>query len=135
LAALRRIARPPTAASKLDAPSGTYRRIYAVVAKIPRGRVATYGQVAERAGMGGQARLVGYALHALPEESSVPWHRVVNARGRVSERSDGSPMNVLQRKILESESVRFDERGSISLERYRWNPREPRFPESRPRAG
>lgn len=112
--------------SERETLSDTYRRIYAVVTRIPRGRVATYGQVAERAGLGGQARLVGYALHSLPEASSVPWHRVVNAKGRVSERSDGSPMNVLQRKILERESVRFDSRGAISLARYRWQPKERR---------
>jgi len=58
-----------------------YRRIYAVVARIPRGRVATYGQVARLAGLGGHARLVGYALSALKDGSRIPWHRVVNAAG------------------------------------------------------
>ena len=66
---------------------GNYARIYAVIRRIPRGRVATYGQVAELAGLPGHARQVGYALHALPAATAVPWHRVINAAGGVSLRS------------------------------------------------
>jgi methylated-DNA-protein-cysteine methyltransferase-like protein len=99
-----------------------YRRIYAVVSKIPRGRVATYGQVALLAGLAGRARLVGYALHALPERSGLPWHRVINARGEVSERSDGGPAGRVQRLLLTRERVRFDEGGRVALERFRWRP-------------
>ena len=100
-----------------------YRRIYAVVARIPRGRVATYGQVARLAGLGGHARLVGYALSALKDGSRIPWHRVVNAKGRISLRGDRSPANVVQRLRLQRESVRFEVSGIISLERFRWRPR------------
>jgi len=102
--------------------SAAYRRIYAVVSKIPRGRVATYGQVAVLAGLAGRARLVGYALHALPEGSGLPWHRVINARGEVSERSDGGPAGRVQRLLLGRERVRFDAAGRIALERFRWRP-------------
>lgn len=98
-----------------------YERIYAVVQRIPRGRVATYGQVAALAGMGGQPRQVGYALHALPHTSQVPWHRVVNARGEVSQRADAGA-EALQRALLEREGVRFDARGKIALARWRWTP-------------
>ena len=94
-----------------------------MVSRIPRGRVATYGQVARLAGTPGHARLVGYALAALREGSTVPWHRVVNARGEVSERSDGSPMGVVQRARLRREGVRFDEQARISLKRFQWRPR------------
>ncbi len=66
--------------------SDRYPRIYSVVRRIPNGRVATYGQIARLAGLPGGARQVGYALHALDEDSDVPWQRVVNARGRVSSR-------------------------------------------------
>ena len=97
-------------------------RIHAVVRRIPRGRVATYGQVAQRAGLGAQARLVGYALAALPDESPVPWHRVVNAQGRVSARSEPGA-DALQRVRLESEGIRFDAHGRLDLARYRWRPR------------
>jgi methylated-DNA-protein-cysteine methyltransferase-like protein len=102
--------------------SGSYARIHAVVRRIPRGRVATYGQVAALAGLPGHARQVGYALHALPRDSAVPWQRVVNARGEVSPRRlpgwDG-----LQRALLEREGIVFDARGCIDLERRRWRPR------------
>ena len=64
--------------------SPTYRRIYAVVARIPKGCVATYGQIAKLAGLGRHARQVGYALHATPEDVVIPWHRVINAQGEVS---------------------------------------------------
>lgn len=98
--------------------SDTYRRIYAVVRRIPRGRVATYGQVARLAGFGGHARMVGYALHAL-EDDRVPWHRVINARGEISPRSLPGA-DELQRRLLEDEDVMFDLRGRVSLRRYRW---------------
>lgn len=95
-----------------------YRRIYAAVRRIPRGRVATYGQIAELAGLEGHARQVGYALHALKADR-VPWHRVVNTRGEISRRSAGDS-HELQRHLLEAEGVRFDARGRVDLERFRW---------------
>jgi methylated-DNA-protein-cysteine methyltransferase-like protein len=102
--------------------SDKYRRIYAVVARVPKGRVATYGQIAALAGLPRQARLVGYALHALPAASDVPWHRVVNARGAVSVRGDGLGHEDLQAQLLRQEGVRF-EGDRIPLERHRWQPR------------
>ena len=83
-----------------------YDRIYTVVRRIPRGRVATYAQVAELAGLGGHARQVGYALHALTTERAVPWHRVVNARGQISPRADPGGDRI-QRQLLEREGVHF----------------------------
>jgi methylated-DNA-protein-cysteine methyltransferase-like protein len=97
-------------------------KIYAAVRRIPRGRVATYGQVARLASLPGQARLVGYALSAIEEGSRIPWHRVVNARGAISPRSDGSPMATVQRLRLEGERVRFDGQGRVWLDVYRWLP-------------
>jgi alkylated DNA nucleotide flippase Atl1/3-methyladenine DNA glycosylase AlkD len=83
--------------------------------------VATYGQVAALAGLPRHARLVGYALHALPEGSELPWQRVINSRGEVSPRAmpgwDG-----YQRHLLEEEGVRFDAAGRASLKRYLWEP-------------
>jgi methylated-DNA-protein-cysteine methyltransferase-like protein len=105
-----------------SAGSGNYARIYAVVRRIPRGRVATYGQIAELAGLPGHARQVGYALHALPEGTAVPWHRVLNARGTLSLRRD-SGGEITQRIKLEREGVRFGAGGRIPLERLRWRPR------------
>lgn len=99
--------------------------MYAVVRRIPRGRVATYGQVAELAGLGGHARQVGYALHVLPRESLVPWHRVINARGEIS-LGPGSGGDVTQRLLLEREGVRFDARGRVDLRLFGWRPRRKR---------
>jgi methylated-DNA-protein-cysteine methyltransferase related protein len=93
------------------------------VARIPRGRVATYGQVARLASLPGRARQVGYALAALDERSRIPWHRVVNAQGRISLRSDEGPEGIVQRLRLEREKVVFDAEGRIRLERFRWHPR------------
>lgn len=106
----------------MTAPSAAYRRIYAVVRRIPRGRVATYGQVAALAGLPGHARQVGYALHALPAGSRVPWHRVVNARGAVSRRAR-SGGEITQRLLLEREGIRFNQRGQVWLGAVRWCPR------------
>ncbi len=98
-----------------------YDRIYAVVRCIPRGHVATYGQVAELAGLGGHARQVGYALHALMTERAVPWHRVVNARGQISLRAEPGG-DLIQRQLLEREGVNFDTADRLELSRYRWRP-------------
>ncbi len=97
----------------------TRKRIYAAVKRIPRGRVATYGQIATIAGLNGHARQVGYALHDLPDGNDIPWHRVINARGEISPRSAGDS-HELQRMLLEAEGVEFDLAGRVALKRYRW---------------
>ncbi len=96
--------------------SDSYRSIWQAVCEIPRGRVATYGQIAATAGKPRQARQVGYALHALPENTNVPWHRVINAQGRISF-PPGTRAYKEQRKRLEAEGVVFL-RGRIDLGRY-----------------
>lgn len=103
--------------------TSSHTRILGVVRRIPRGRVATYGQVARLAGLDRHARLVGYALAALPAATAVPWHRVINARGEVSLRRSGADGTVEQRLRLEREGVRFDAAGRVSLERHGWRPR------------
>ena len=87
--------------------------------RIPRGRVATYGGIAELAGLEGQARQVGYALHDLPAGSGMPWHRVINAKGEISPRTRGDS-HELQRMLLEAEGVELDLAGRIDLKRFRW---------------
>ena len=106
-------------------PTGSHARIHAVVGRIPRGRVATYGQVAELVGLPGGARQVGYALHALGAQSSIPWQRVINAKGRVSPRSVPG-FDAVQRGLLEREGVAFGADGRVDLERYRWRSSTPR---------
>ena len=101
------------------AESSAYQRIYAVVRRIPRGKVATYGQVARLARLPGRARQVGYAMHALPAGTRVPWQRVVNAQGKVSRRRvPGAELT--QRMLLLREGVRFGDNSRISLARFGW---------------
>jgi methylated-DNA-protein-cysteine methyltransferase-like protein len=97
--------------------SGRFARVYALVRRIPEGRVATYGQVARWLGWTRGARTVGWALRALSPGSGVPWHRVVNAQGRISQREVEA-----QRERLEAEGVLFDESGRIDLDLYGWIP-------------
>jgi len=94
-----------------------YRRIYRIVRRIPKGRVATYGVVARLAGRPGGARTVGWALSALDDESDVPWWRVLNAAGRISLGDHGS---VVQRALLLREGVRFAPGGAVSLAAFGW---------------
>lgn len=101
---------------------GGWERVYRVVRRIPKGRVASYGQVAALAGMPRAARQVGYALHALSIDSDVPWHRVVNAQGRISVRGPAETAP-FQRARLEAEGVAFATSGSIDLGRFAWRPR------------
>ena len=100
-----------------------YDVIYRVVRRIPAGRVATYGQVAALAGFATGARLVGYALHALPANTAVPWHRVVNAHGAISLLRASPTGGIEQRIRLAREGVAFDARGRVVLERCGWRPR------------
>lgn len=101
-------------------PPGRYEAIWRAVRRVPRGRVATYGQIAAEAGQPGHARLVGYALHALSGPDTVPWHRILNARGTVSLTGSG---RALQIALLRSEGVRVSAEGRVELSRYRWRPR------------
>jgi len=94
-------------------------RIYAAVMAIPPGRVATYRQVAEEAGLVRRARLVGTALKNLTEDSGVPWHRVVNARGEISDRPRPNAVSE-QRILLEDEGVVFRSTGRIDLDKFGW---------------
>ncbi len=94
--------------------------VYDVVREIPRGRVVSYGQIGAWLQKPGGARTVGWAMRALPHGTDVPWHRVVNAQGRISltERSA-----VLQRALLEAEGVVFDKTGRVDLSKYGWQPK------------
>jgi len=108
-----------TDATRVRRALARHERIYATVQRIPTGQVATYAQVALAAGLPRRARLVGFALRQLPDDSPVPWHRVVNARGAVSGR--GKPEQEReQRLLLEDEGVVFDARDRVPLERYQW---------------
>ena len=115
-------------------PPPFHRLVYRLVRRIPRGRVATYGQVAAMLGQPRGGRAVGTALGALPGalRDLVPWQRVISAAGRCSHR-DGFWADI-QRELLESEGVRFDRHGKVDLTRTRWRgPRSGPAPRSRSR--
>ncbi|MBQ4516010.1 MAG: MGMT family protein [Clostridia bacterium] len=95
----------------------TFEKIYEVVKSIPKGKVATYGQVALLAGNPRWARVVGYALHVNPEPGAIPCHRVVNREGRVAPGFAFGGEDV-QRQLLESEGVIFEADGRIDLKKY-----------------
>ena len=92
--------------------------IYEIARRIPRGRVATYGDVARLSGNPRAAREVGRALSALGEVSDVPWWRIVNRHGTISCRSNGME---LQAELLRAEGIAVDADGSLDLARYRWD--------------
>ncbi len=95
-----------------------FQSIWELVAKIPPGRVATYGQIAAMLGVPGGARTVGWAMHDLPEGSQVPWHRVIGAGGLVRlPEFEGKAVQVM---LLRQEGVEVDERGRIDLEKFQW---------------
>ena len=104
--------------------STSHERIFAAVRKIPRGRVSTYGAIAKLAGLPRQARLVGYALHRLNQGTTVPWHRVINAAGRIA-LSDASGAATTQQLRLVAEGVPVAPGGRVSLKRFGW-PAAPR---------
>lgn len=96
-------------------------QIWQVIALIPKGRVATYGQVAELAGLPGGARRVGRILSRLPRGSRIPWHRVVNASGGIS-LPESSGGYARQHSRLAKEGIVFNAAGRIALRRFRWQP-------------
>lgn len=109
-----------------------YAAVYAVVKKIPRGKVATYGQIALLAGMPRAARQVGLALRIAPGSIKIPWHRVINAQGQISMRLHDwqSGGDDYQRVLLENEGIEFSAAGKINLKKFRWLPPSPPPPPS-----
>lgn len=99
----------------------TFEKIYDIVRQIPRGTVASYGQIAELAGNHRWSRVVGYALHAVPLESDIPCHRVVTKEGRTSMAFGGTDGN-LQKEPLEAEGVEFID-GHVDMKSYQWTRR------------
>lgn len=99
-----------------------YTDIYAQVRRIPRGKVATYGQIAALVGRC-TPRMVGYAMAATPDGEGIPWHRVINSQGKISPRAGGDG-DQHQRLLLEAEGIRFDRSSRVDLDRVGWKPRK-----------
>ncbi|MFN4278798.1 MGMT family protein [Thermosynechococcus sp.] len=97
-------------------------KIYWLVKQIPVGCVATYGQIAALCGWPRHARYVGYALYQVAPNSDIPWHRVVNAQGKISYAPHRQGTDELQRWRLEAEGIIFEAGDRINLRRYQWQP-------------
>ncbi len=98
-----------------------FKSVYKIVAEIPCGRVATYGQIAKILGNPRAARSVGWALHRSPESVNIPWHRVINSKGVIS--IGGTLYNSqIQRSLLENEGIVFDVKGCVDLAVFQWRP-------------
>lgn len=106
--------RPPAVEPTFD------QRVYAMVALIPAGQLATYGQIAELIGAWGCARQVGWALRRLPLPSDLPWHRVVNAQGRISLSLAREGSDWIQAELLREEGIPVDGEGRLPLGPHRW---------------
>ena len=100
----------------------TFEIIYTIVNEVPFGKVATYGQIAAIVSPGLPARIVGYALHGLPDGTKIPWHRVINSKGKISYSVTRHDHDSLQQKLLEQEGIKFTSDGIINLKEYLWVP-------------
>ncbi len=98
-----------------------FQQIYDVVAQIPSGKVATYGQIADMVGRPRGARTVGWALHSVPEHLGLPCHRVINQSGELAPKHVFGGYEI-QRELLESEGVKFESNGKVDLEKCLWCP-------------
>lgn len=108
-------------------------KVIALVKKIPRGRVATYGQIAKLAGKPHGARGVGWILNASAESHKLPWQRVLNSQGKISfDRKSSAYLE--QRRLLLAEGIRFIEHDTLDLAKYQWSkkPKKPRKPANTP---
>ena len=94
-------------------------QIYTQLQQVPEGSVTTYGDLAKMIGYPSHARQVGYVLKHLPSESILPWHRVINAQGRLSLIGD---RGLRQKERLLTEKIEISEDGRIALRHYRWRP-------------
>ncbi|MDI7190627.1 MGMT family protein [Leptospira santarosai] len=98
-----------------------FKEVYALVKKVPKGKVTSYGRIAALLGKPRAARAVGYALNALSkgQEQKIPWQRVINSQGKISFRGD-TGRSILQKKMLEDEGIKFDSTESIDWKVFGW---------------
>ncbi len=101
--------------------SGFRKLVLALVAKVPRGKVATYGQIAMLAGKPGAARQVGMILRGIRAEEDIPWQRIINAQGSISTYKIGA--GELQTALLKAEGIEFSDKGYCDLKRFGWRPK------------
>ena len=100
---------------------GFFQKVYSVVREIPKGKVATYGQIAKMLNAPRFSQIVGFALHSNPDTATIPCHRVVNREGRICT-GFAFGGEKAQRELLESEGVKVDKDGCVDLKKHLWNP-------------
>tara|TARA_Y100001978_G_scaffold45825_1_gene40849 strand:+ start:1237 stop:1578 length:342 start_codon:yes stop_codon:yes gene_type:complete len=102
-----------------------YQKVYFTVSKIPYGKVATYGQIADLIYAYGRARQVGWALRRLKLPSSVPWYRVINSKGFITMSLSRNGTDWIQKELLVNEGIKFNKDMKIDIKKYLWRPEEP----------
>jgi methylated-DNA-protein-cysteine methyltransferase related protein len=101
--------------------SNFFQQVWRIVSLIPQGRVATYRQIAAILGNPRAARTVGWAMHSCPEELDLPWHRVINSKGKISLDAEYAG-GALQEQLLVAEGIHINRHGVIDLQKYGWRP-------------
>ena len=99
-------------------------KVYLKVSKIPHGKIATYGQIADLIYAYGKARQVGWALRRLELPSTIPWHRVINSKGEITMSLSRKGTDWIQRELLIKEGIKFNSKMKIDLKKYLWRPQE-----------
>ncbi len=107
----------------MDNSSTFYQQVYLTVSKIPFGKVATYGQIADLNFAYGKARQVGWALRRLKLPSTIPWHRVINSKGEISMSFSRNGNDWIQKELLINEGIKFNSKMKIDLKKYLWRPK------------
>ncbi len=102
-----------------------YKKVYLTVSKIPHGKVATYGQIAELIYAYGRARQVGWALRRLKLPSNIPWHRVINSKGLITMSVSRQGTDWMQKELLVNEGIKFNSKMKIDIKKYLWRPKDP----------
>ena len=102
-----------------------YQKVYLTVSKIPKGKVATYGKIADLIYEYGRARQVGWALRRLKLPSKIPWHRVINSKGLITMSVSRNGTDWIQKELLINEGIKFNKEMKIDIKKYLWEPKEP----------
>ena len=99
-------------------------KVYLKVSKIPHGKIATYGQIADLIYAYGKARQVGWALRRLELPSTIPWHRVINSKGEITMSLSRKGTDWIQKELLIKEGIKFNSKMKIDIKKYLWRPKE-----------
>ena len=99
-------------------------KVYLKVSKIPHGKIATYGQIADLIYAYGKARQVGWALRRLELPSTIPWHRVINSKGEITMSLSRNGTDWMQKELLINEGIKFNSKMKIDMKKYLWRPKE-----------